>query len=173
MHGVDAVKEVILVVPTEGAEKHAKIQPGVGDSFHDFIQHCQQGMRLLVQIVQVPGADGIGRILKSRAIPAGKTFRSILKHLDQPSANAVPSHIPLGVQIISVVNCNLLLRGSFNNAPACNTELLSLQEGEAEEQDGKAMELPVLFFQYFSSSISGVARNSFFLQMARWLTVQY
>ena len=28
---VDAVQEVILVVPTEAGEEHAKVQPGVGD----------------------------------------------------------------------------------------------------------------------------------------------
>lgn len=100
------------------------------------------------------------------------SFRSTSTHLDQPSANAVPSHIPLGVQIICIVNCKLLLRGSFNNAPACNIELLSLQVGEAEARDGKGMELPVLFFQYFSSSVSNLARNSFFLQTARLLTVK-
>ena len=89
MHVVDAVKEVILIVPTEGAEKHAKIQPGVGDSFHNFVQHCQQGMWLLIQIVQVPGADGIGRILKARAIPTKISFRGMSKHNDELCANSV------------------------------------------------------------------------------------
>ena len=32
MHVVDAVQEVILIMPAEGAEQHAKIQPRVADT---------------------------------------------------------------------------------------------------------------------------------------------
>ncbi len=70
MHVVDTVEEVILIVPAEGAEQHAKVQPGVADPFHHFIQHCKQRVWLLVEIVQIPCTNGCGRLPEACAIPA-------------------------------------------------------------------------------------------------------
>ena len=74
MHVVDAVEEVILVVPAEGAEQHAKIQPRIADSLHVFIQHGQQGMWLLVEVVQIPCANGGCRLTEACAIPTANTL---------------------------------------------------------------------------------------------------
>lgn len=69
---------MVLIVPAKGAEKHAKVQPGITDAFHNFVQHSQQGVWLLIQVIQVPGADGIGGLLKTCAIPAITTVNEIL-----------------------------------------------------------------------------------------------
>lgn len=69
MHVVDAVQKVVFIMPAEGAEQHAKVQPGIADSLHNFIQHGQQRMRLLVKVIQVPRTDGCCRLSKACAIP--------------------------------------------------------------------------------------------------------
>ena len=75
MHVVDAVQEVVFIVPAKGAEQHAKVQPGIADSLHNFIQHGQQRMRLLVKVIQVPWADGCCRLRKACAIPGQHSLR--------------------------------------------------------------------------------------------------
>ena len=125
MHVVDAVEEVVLIVPAKGAEQHAKIQPRVADSLHIFIQHGQQGMWLLVEVVQIPCADGRRRLTEACAIPAANMLhvphqvcKMFLSHKNEADYHhnmctilyrQLGGGIPFCVKIIGIINCDLFL----------------------------------------------------------------
>ena len=124
MHVVHAVEKMILIVPAECAEQHAKVQPGIADSLNIFIQHRQKRMWLLVQIVQVPGAYGTCWLLKACTVPADRvhTEDCLLCEMLVVKTHWYQAHnqanLLLGVKIIGIINSDFLLRNSFNNTPA-------------------------------------------------------
>ena len=72
MHVINAVEEVVFIVPAKRAKQHAKIQPWIADSLHIFIQHGKQRMWLLVEVIQIPCANSCCSFAEACAIPARK-----------------------------------------------------------------------------------------------------
>ena len=101
---VDTIKIVVLVVPGEGAEEHAQVEPGRG--------HAAQGLRVVAQdtsgpardVVQVPAAAPVVLLREGRDLVQKRHGQIFLGRAPREAAP-----VGRGVDVVAVVHADAVL----------------------------------------------------------------